>query len=74
MTPDQITEIRRKLGLALAASENNFNHTSANYICQALALLPCPTCNGTSKVPDGIFIPRPGDLTIGPSEPCPDCK
>ena len=70
MTPDQITEIRRKLGLALAASENNFNHTSANYICQALAFLPCENCGG-SGVEEFRDIESDGDLTY---RPCPCCR
>lgn len=78
MTPDQITQLRQLLKYVKKILRYEYSNTryDANFsgLDQALALLPCPICNGTGKVPNGVFISCLGDLTVGPGESCPDCK
>jgi len=90
MTPDQIAQLRQLLKEVLA------DFPKANYIedCkkmrlleQALALLPCPTCNGTSKKPRPkgqshcrLLLCQDLNLSCGkcdfyiPCDPCPTCN
>ena len=55
MTPDQITQLRRILK-DMCRISNTEPHNAADMAygalaLDALALLPCPTCNGTSEIP-----------------------
>ena len=79
MTPDQIAQLRTILKEVLD------NFPQANYIedCksirlleQALALLPCETCNGTEiqKPKDGCGDCLAGDGNCFADCPCPDCQ
>lgn len=74
MTPDQITQLRQ-----LLVEANRHTSKNGGYICcskrvrecldAALALLPCPTCNGKGT----IFAPK--DITgMRVTIPCPDCQ
>ena len=50
MTPDQITQLHHLLKSILLIYGGN-NHQLGEWTKEALALLPCETCNGTGKVP-----------------------
>ena len=82
MTPDQITQLRQLLREAQEAvgsltpagicyplyGEKEIQTTLA----KALALLPCSTCNGSSKVP---YVPIGEIFTDSRTPgPCPDCQ
>ena len=80
MTPDQITQLRQVLKKAKAIRKNGmtFNDTytvqdGLAKICdcvdQALALLPCETCNGTGKK---LILGCWG--MVHKEIPCPDCQ
>lgn len=76
MTPDQIIQLRQKLKIAQAFYKNNFFHSCGRTIDEALALLPCPTCNGTGR--EIKFSPGQrefgGDASSSYEIPCPDCQ
>ena len=86
MTPDQITQLRQLLERARKVFWNDEGWTwykveTAHVlplIEKALALLPCPTCNGTKKVflPESQAKDCPGYSPFAPtpSIPCPDCQ
>ena len=83
MTPDQITQLRQ---LLKKAKKDVGNLTPAE-ICyplygevsvekiidKALAILPCETCNGTSKVHWNYGDPEVQAI-VKADCPCPDCK
>ena len=69
MTPDQITQLRQKLEQALAFYEDALFNASAGAVSEALAILPCPTCNGM-----GIVQTEKSGYSITPCIPCPDCQ
>jgi len=82
MTPDQIAQFRNLLKTKIAiskASADNENYSipyqlsikEAEFI---LALLPCPTCNGTGKTND-IRIDNEGcEFVHRKNIPCPTCN
>ncbi len=87
MTPDQITQLRHVLKVAVCpncdgsgaiahqVSEDEWEPEQCLWCVereQALVLLPCETCNGTRKVP---YVPI-GGMFPHPSTPgpCPDCR
>ena len=77
MTPDQITQLRQLLKKARKVFWNDEGWTWYKVetvrvlplIDQALALLPCPTCDGDEQ----ILLPRVGMPGVD-WEPCPDCQ
>ena len=82
MTPDQITQLRQLLEKARRAFWNDEGWTWYRVettrvlplIDQALALLPCPTCNGMGIMMRCVIRKEDGELMSQDPEPCPDCQ
>ena len=83
MTPDQITQLRQHLReireMIVCPHGRNVN-THCDFckrtrLCdEALALLPCPTCNGMGIMMRCVVEKTTGELLSQDPEPCPDCK
>ena len=77
MTPDQITQLRQLLQKARKAFWNDEDWTWYKVettrvlplIDQALALLPCPTCSDSGRIPTFDQASQTAD-----ADPCPDCQ
>ncbi len=77
MTPDQITQLRELLNKARKVFWHEEGWTWYRVctaevlplIDQALALLPCPTCDGTKKIVASGYWGM-----LHKEVPCPDCK
>ena len=87
MTPDQIIQLRQLMFEIFAIADNDEPlPVEGEPLCsfpriknlaeQALALLPCETCNGTKR--KTVFYPGQrefgGDASTSREIPCPDCK
>ena len=84
MNPDQITQLRQLLREAQEAvgsltpagicyplyGEKEIQTTLA----KALALLPCPTCNGMGIMMRCVVRKKDSELVSQSPEPCPDCQ
>ncbi len=73
MTPDQIIQLRTKLK---KVAEMICMGECRTLIYQALALLPCETCNGSEikKPESGCGDCLAGDGNCFADCPCPDCQ
>jgi len=67
MTPDQIIQLRHLLDRAIVRLSVTDTESEC-VIRQAYALLPCPTCNDSGRVP--TFDQASG---LADADPCPDC-
>ena len=83
MTPDQITQLRQLLKShckkCRIRDDRHYIKISACGIIEcdiskALALLPCPTCNGTEMVNTGDADIGDGIKRVGKFIDCPDCQ
>ena len=81
MTPDQITQLRQliKEVREMIKCPHAKNVVPCDFckrtrlLDEALALLPCPTCNGTGIMMRCV-VKDDGELLSQNPEPCLDCK